>query len=78
MKISSWIIWMDSKSKYICPQKRKAEVGLRQTEEEKNGRGQGHMKKKKKMKAEIGVTQQEARNRISSRASEESDTLPIA
>lgn len=34
--------------------------------------------KKKKMKAEIGVTQQEARNRISSRASEESDTLPIA
>ena len=71
MKISSWIIWMDSKSKYICPQKRKAEVGLRQTEE-------GHMKKKKKMKAEIGVTQQEARNRISSRASEESDTLPIA
>lgn len=60
----------------MCPQKRKAEVDLRQTEEEKNGRGQGHMKNKK-MKTEIGV-QQEARNRISSRASEESDTLPIA
>lgn len=47
MKISSWIIWMDSKSNNICPQKRKAEVDLRQTEEE-NGRGQGHIKKKKK------------------------------
>lgn len=34
--------------------------------------------KQKKMKTEIGVTQQEARNRISSRGSEESDTLPIA
>ena len=60
MKISSWIIWMDSKSNNICPQKRKAEIDLRQTEEEKNGRGQGHIKKKKKMKAEIGVMQTQA------------------
>lgn len=59
MKISSWIIWMDSKSNNICPQKRKAEVDLRQTEEE-NGRGQGHIKKKKKKKVEIGVMQTQA------------------
>ena len=60
MKISSWIIWMDSKSNNICPQKRKAEIDLRQTEEEKNGRGQGHIKKKKKKKAQIGVMQTQA------------------
>ena len=81
MKISSWIIWMDSKSNNICPQKRKAEIDLRQTEEEKNGRGQGHIKKKKNEGRDwsnANTSCKRQKNRISPKVSGESDTLPIA
>lgn len=63
MKISFWVIWMDSKSNNVCPQKRKAEGHLRQTDEEKNSRGQGHMKKNEGRdwsNANTGCNRQEA------------------